>query len=533
MIFHGKNMIPAIPSLRNRFFLVLGLISVATLLAMGWAVRYQVTPELLKNEDEFANRVLDRAERSIAHELGHLSLMAEDWARRGNAYDFAREEQHRDIDSRLHEETLVALDLQLVAFFAEDGQPQWVSGFNPESGVFSSCPGLAAECHWAVGTVAMLQRTLQGSLPEQTHGWLVENPEPAMLSLSPIHNNHEENAGGWLAMVRPMSKQWFSQFRESTGLDIDITRVAQSQAPFGDRLVRLSDDVMIAQRPMVGLSFEQPLVIEAKLSRQRFQASLETFHYALYWSVGGLIVVYLVMLLLLEYRVLWPLRRFKTVTKYLRHDENTTMPSSLTNRHDEIGTLAREFQRLLTHQQHQTATLTELSQHDPLTKLANRRLLDEHLVRTLDKARRAQTPVTLMMLDIDYFKTYNDYFGHSAGDEALITLADTMAQHFKRPKQLVARIGGEEFVVVLPGLAGERAVTLAEKLRSAIEKLALRHPTSPISKHVTISIGIAVSRPEQPREATELMHAADMALYRAKHAGRNTVQFEPSVLDEE
>lgn len=169
-------MIPAIPSLRNRFFLVLGLISVATLLAMGWAVRYQVTPELLKNEDEFANRVLDRAERSIAHELGHLSLMAEDWARRGNAYDFAREEQHRDIDSRLHEETLVALDLQLVAFFAEDGQPQWVSGFNPESGVFSSCPGLAAECHWAVGTVAMLQRTLQGSLPEQTHGWCADSP---------------------------------------------------------------------------------------------------------------------------------------------------------------------------------------------------------------------------------------------------------------------------------------------------------------------------------------------------------------------
>lgn len=521
-------MTPVISSLRNRFFLVLGSILLATLLAMGWMARYHITPELLSAEDAFASNELDRAEQSIDHELRHLGRTVEDWAWWDNTYHFVRGEQPEYIDSNLYGDTLETLNLQLMVFFTKDGQPYWISGFNPVDDAFTSCPGLTAECHWADSAVTMLSQMIEGALSKRTHSWLIATPELAMLSLSPIYKSQEEApAAGWLAMIRPMSKQWFGQYRESTGLDIDIGRVAQSQVPSGDRLERLSDKIMIAQRRIDGIPFDQPLVIEAKLPRQRFQASLETFRYALYWTVGGLIVVHLVVLLLLESMVLAPLRRFTAITERLRHDEKATIPSSLFMRHDEIGTLAREFRRLLKHQQNQTATLTELSQHDPLTKLANRRLLDEHLALMLDQARESRMPVTLMMLDIDYFKAYNDYFGHSAGDEALITLADAMARHFNRPNQLVARSGGEEFVVVLPGLARGRALTLAENLRSTIEALEIDHPTSPISNHITVSIGIAVSQPTQRREADELMHAADMALYQAKHAGRNTVRHEP------
>jgi len=176
-----------------------------------------------------------------------------------------------------------------------------------------------------------------------------------------------------------------------------------------------------------------------------------------------------------------------------------------------------------------TRQLLRLASIDGLTGLANRRAFDQALDQEWRRARRNRANLSLMLIDIDFFKRYNDHYGHQAGDDCLKTVATTLAGAAERPGEIVARYGGEEFAVVLPVSDARTAAALAEKMRSRIAELALPHAGSQITDHVTISVGVATlpdGRDDEkafPDEAA-LIAAADQALYAAKEAGRNRVQ---------
>jgi len=176
-----------------------------------------------------------------------------------------------------------------------------------------------------------------------------------------------------------------------------------------------------------------------------------------------------------------------------------------------------------------TRQLLRLASIDGLTGLANRRAFDHTLDQEWRRARRNHTPLSLLLIDIDFFKRYNDHYGHQAGDDCLKTVAEALAAAAERPGELVARYGGEEFAVVLPVCDAKTAAALAEKMRARITELALPHAGSQVTDHVTISIGIASlmegknDEKSFPDEAA-LIAAADQALYAAKAAGRDRVQ---------
>ncbi|RMG55464.1 MAG: GGDEF domain-containing protein [Gammaproteobacteria bacterium] len=163
---------------------------------------------------------------------------------------------------------------------------------------------------------------------------------------------------------------------------------------------------------------------------------------------------------------------------------------------------------------------------DELTRIPNRRSFFEHLDREwrrqLRRGEKAR-PVSLLLIDIDFFKRYNDHYGHPAGDRCLKRIAGLIAQAAQRPGDLAARIGGEEFVLLLPETDLEAARDLAEALRDRVEQEAIPHRESPIDHHVTISIGVASLIPGGNVPPSELVHGADHALYEAKRAGRNLV----------
>jgi diguanylate cyclase (GGDEF)-like protein len=165
--------------------------------------------------------------------------------------------------------------------------------------------------------------------------------------------------------------------------------------------------------------------------------------------------------------------------------------------------------------------LERLSFLDGLTNIANRRRFDEYLGLEWRRAQREQTPVSLILVDVDFFKLFNDHYGHEAGDEVLKRVAATLDATVGRPADLVARYGGEEFVVVLPGTDVQGAARLAERLRAAVAAMAIPHAQSRTAPHVTISLGVATVVPAREGAPEGLVTAADQALYEAKREGRN------------
>ncbi len=161
---------------------------------------------------------------------------------------------------------------------------------------------------------------------------------------------------------------------------------------------------------------------------------------------------------------------------------------------------------------------------DALTGSNNRRFFDERFAVELGRAQRLQIPLSLIMLDVDYFKRYNDEYGHPAGDRVLIAIAQTLKTQLNRTTDVLARYGGEEFVIILPDSGVDGARIVAEKLRSAIIGLNIPHLASMIADHVTISIGIATCQSLVNSAAADLLEIADRALYSAKHGGRNCIR---------
>ena len=170
------------------------------------------------------------------------------------------------------------------------------------------------------------------------------------------------------------------------------------------------------------------------------------------------------------------------------------------------------------------AKLLEQSSIDGLTGIANRRKMDHFLKAELSRAKRENIVLSMILADIDHFKLYNDNYGHPEGDECLRRVARTLEKNVNRPVDLAARFGGEEFAIILPATDLEGAIAVAEKLRAAIMELKIPHEYSSISPVVTVSLGVATAGPDNGYDAASLVKAADQALYKAKHGGRNRVK---------
>ena len=167
--------------------------------------------------------------------------------------------------------------------------------------------------------------------------------------------------------------------------------------------------------------------------------------------------------------------------------------------------------------------LQRMTKLDGLTGLSNRRHFDEHLEAEWKRARREKTELSLLIMDVDFFKSYNDSFGHVMGDEALRSVAQVLAQSCSRPSDLVARYGGEEFAIILPNTSHEGACLIADGVRRAVQALGIAHVTPTPDATLTVSVGVATIVPGQDTRPISLIQRADTGLYQAKERGRNQI----------
>jgi len=214
------------------------------------------------------------------------------------------------------------------------------------------------------------------------------------------------------------------------------------------------------------------------------------------------------------------------ITKPVHPDEAVARLQAVVRQQEEIvRRTARERELVAANRKLETANreLLRLAVVDPVTGVANRRGFDQTMERVWRSCARHGQEVALLMIDVDFFKPYNDRLGHPAGDECLRWVAGALASSLRRLDDFLARYGGEEFAVILPQMNLSGACIVAERLRASIQSLGILHPASPAGNHVTISQGVACQIPGRDSNSARLIAVADQALYEAKKSGRNQV----------
>jgi diguanylate cyclase (GGDEF)-like protein len=244
------------------------------------------------------------------------------------------------------------------------------------------------------------------------------------------------------------------------------------------------------------------------------------------WGIG------LVLAWRTSNKVLQPLLRLEELMQGdLEQAKVTLETDSFSQAPSEIRSLASSFRDLLVKLGDLLTTLEEQSRTDSLTAVGNRRHFDEQLEREWGRAQRNRSDLSLLILDIDHFKAYNDHYGHVQGDECLRLVSAAIHNQLQRSSDVACRIGGEEFAVLLPDSSLDQAKELAELIIAAIDGLAIDHAGSSVAPQVTASIGVASCRPHQRITSRQLMEWADLALYRRKlEHGRHGVTVTPQPL---
>lgn len=248
----------------------------------------------------------------------------------------------------------------------------------------------------------------------------------------------------------------------------------------------------------------------------------------LYNDIGYMLIIYIVFLFIICRQL------NKTIEAFLLHEFNISRLerekryAAMLNRELEEEIIKRiHTEGKLKAEKHKAEALADklitISSKDGLTGINNRRHFDEYLENEWNRSARTATHLSLILCDIDFYKAYNDTYGHLAGDDCLKKIAHVLEHYARRAGDMAARYGGEEFVIFLPDTTLSKAKHIAEEIRLAVEDLQILHKSSGVNDHVTVSLGVATLIPTRHNKPNSLINLADQAMYEAKHNGRNRV----------
>ena len=504
-------------SLRFRFLAALGGVLLLALISLLALNKWVIFPALHEEERALVNQELDRVERSL--QLGQQQLLAQarDWGHWDDTYEFVQGNYPGYTDTNFSKQMFEEMRYQLMAFFNANGDVYFLAGINPATNQYQTCRTSQRECRW----MAPLIRTMQLSIAEdsqQGKSILYSGQPPLMVASTPIlRTNQSGPAQGWLFKVRPIGEQWLTLMEDFTGLPITLSMV--DGGANNTDLTTIIGNTIQAQRYLPSYPLNEQIALGTQLDRTSYLASLATFRYVIIWTACLMLLVIGLVLLLLEKIILKPLRSLTRFTQQVGSDADVA--SNILKRGDEIGMLARAFQLQFKRQQQLNDELIELSTHDPLTGLPNRRLFDQRLYKEVDHTLTHNHPLSVMMIDIDHFKLFNDHYGHPEGDVCLQWVAQAMSDVAEDQGFFIARTGGEEFSAILSNTDLDQATLKSQALSDAIKGLAIPHHISPVVQYVSVSIGISQLGTEGIMTPSGLMTAADQALYAAKAAGRD------------
>lgn len=369
----------------------------------------------------------------------------------------------------------------------------------------------------------LMQRTAQPTIPG-SYSTIFEVDAEGTLIYIPSHTDDIKQTAGKASIKSLKLKDYYPMLAAS-----------RSEALGKVALVTTPSEIVA-----VGMIPQTPWALAVHYPKSRMRpAILQNLAIVIALGLITLLVEIFIIRSILQKQVAIPLSRLMQAMRLVglagRRVDNSVLP---VQSEDEIGEVAREFagmaervheaQEQLERKVHERTAaleavnhkLTEMSTTDQLTGIANRRRFDEMFANEWRRSLRSREPLALIMVDVDWFKRYNDRYGHQAGDVCLRRVAEVLRDQVLRAGDAVARYGGEEFAIVLPGARVEHALQIAQSLCQAMRAEQLPHSESPFG-YVTISVGVAAMIPESGQSPEKLLKAADQALYRSKEQGRD------------
>ncbi len=491
--------------------------------------RWFIFPGFLQLEEQEAEQDLLRVSQAIENEIRHLDTFCFDWAAWDDTYQFVLSRSPQYIASNLTLSTFLDNRLNLIFFYDRQGRRLWGESHELEQG--QQLP--LALFRGAILPAALALPTASGQelAALKRTGVVATERGPLLLSVRPILTS--DNRGpvrGTMVMGRLLNAALLGRLAEQTRLAFTFQRstAAVDQGPL--RFDKSDPQRLISYQPFADLNGRSAFFMRLETPRRIFQTVQAIRHHAVLFLALSSLVLVMLMSTALQRIVLGPICRLKEHAHAIHTGGDLSARLQL-RRGDEIGQLANEFDVMMAEIDQKSAQiaaangeLQRLSGEDTVTQLANRRQFDARLNHEWRCLLRQQRPLALLLCDVDFFKPYNDSYGHQQGDRCLREVAQAIRKSARRPADLVARFGGEEFVVILVDTDQAGALTVAESICNAVRLLEIPHRASSVDRYVTLSVGAASLVPQAELSPALLIERADQAMYRAKQRGRNRVE---------
>lgn len=472
---------------------------------------FVIRPHNLQLEHKYANEKVLQIQNAFSTELEHLNLFTLDWASWTDTYDFLQDKNAGYIKANLIEDILDNTQLNRIEFFDINGKSFYSRSdgkLNIDS-LFTSSEKLKDKFY-------IYGKTFSGVLRLKD--------KFAFVSVNPILKSDGSGPSiGSVMMIRHIDENILYKLNKTTNTNIQLLPSDSKYHLDAAELITevISENELKVISRLQTAEGEDYILSEMKLSRSFVRESerlIDSFF--VFSSILGLLSL-IVSFYLIRKEIVRPLNALVKHIVNVRED-NTYIHSELDSKTDEIGIVAKEFNHLLLTVKETNDRLKEIALSDTLTGLGNRMDLETHLERERRFSCREKQEFSILMLDIDYFKNYNDTYGHVKGDEVLIRVADKIKNFGLRPHDYVARYGGEEFIILLPETSTEGASIVAKRILSSIEELGIEHSSSGLDKKIiSASIGCVSLIAKKDDTHEFLINKADKALYMAKNSGRD------------
>lgn len=505
-------------SIWHKFLLLCLLFLVLLQLLLMGDVRLFLQPLVLSMEKQFADSQQHRVTMVLQRELHDLQRVSQDWSSWDSLYDYANTPDPEFANENLIPETMTGLELDLFLLYDKEGR--LISSMTSPNKA-----GMPRELKQLIPPDlqhlqlfrALFTRPADDKL-ESFEG-IVPTPSGLMaISLQPVlHSDKQGPVNGALLMGRLLTPDYLDHLAQIAGVLFSLNQVSDRQDFSRYRI----EEHRVTHVTQPWLEPGVPtLLLTVQVSSELGQLAGETLEYAWVFTAVALGGLTLVFIYFLHRLVLKPLRQLEQYVGLVWRNDLQAIPAP-SLRNDEIGRLSSSFVGLLDELTIKQQILARYSYEDSLTGIANRRRFEEVFTQSFLRAKQSGSPLALLMIDVDYFKSLNDHYGHLEGDKVLQQVAMAIARSVNKVSDLVARYGGEEFVVLLENSELAVAQQVAERICQNVAQLNIPHHASRCANQVTVSCGYTAGIPQGKDNGRRWHMVADESLYQAKGAGRN------------